>query len=395
MSSDEPKNPFRISGVVVGNQFADREEEVARILQAMREPGSKLLVRGVRRMGKTSAIAKAIEWHRLGDKGRVGTVDLSTVGSVADLADLILREVSEQLVGENRRESWLATVAKSITVGISVKVDPVTGLPMPRVDFSLRSQPLKEQQAVLTEVLNAAEELAKESEVPCALVLDEFQEILRFDGKEGFNEWNLRGIIQHHEKLSYVLAGSKRHLIDRMLESDRGFYRMLDKLNMGPIERDYLVPWLVERLSPLGGEIEAAAVRVVELAGERTHDRMRLARLVWFRGKQAGKLGEELADEAFEALVEEDVDEFLRHWDGLTFIQQNTLRAVSMSEESLSAEATMRSYSLKNSSSVTQAAKVLLEKDLLVQAGKGKPYSFDNPFFGEWVRQRTVSDLGL
>ena len=57
----KPVNPLRIHGVVSGEHFTDRADEVGRIVAVLREPGAKLLVYGPRRMGKTSAILRAVE----------------------------------------------------------------------------------------------------------------------------------------------------------------------------------------------------------------------------------------------------------------------------------------------------------------------------------------------
>ena len=61
MKKQPSGNPFRIHGVVEGDYFTDRDDEIKRLVQALTEPGSKLLVYSPRRMGKTSAVMKAID----------------------------------------------------------------------------------------------------------------------------------------------------------------------------------------------------------------------------------------------------------------------------------------------------------------------------------------------
>lgn len=82
-------NPFRIEGIVRPPHFTDREKELERIEATMERPGSKLLVYGPRRMGKTSAIAVAAE--RLEERDvHVVMADFSTASSAADLANRLL-----------------------------------------------------------------------------------------------------------------------------------------------------------------------------------------------------------------------------------------------------------------------------------------------------------------
>ena len=122
---------------------------------------------------------------------------------------------------------------------------------------------------------------------------------------------------------------------------------------------------------------------------------MRLARQLWYRGRQRGEVGASLVDEAFEGIVEEDGDEYLRRWSALTGTQQNVLRAVAMGVDALSSAETLARYALKNSSSAVQAAKVLMERDLLEKDRGTRRYRFDSRFFEAWVRRRTVLDLGM
>src|ERR1044072_7664410 len=53
------QNPFEIGLIAQGNHFADREEEVERIARAFQSPGSRLVVYGDRRLGKSSAMDRA------------------------------------------------------------------------------------------------------------------------------------------------------------------------------------------------------------------------------------------------------------------------------------------------------------------------------------------------
>ena len=53
-------NPFKIHGIVEGEYFTDRTDELRLMVRSLTEPGNKLLVYGPRRMGKTSAILNAV-----------------------------------------------------------------------------------------------------------------------------------------------------------------------------------------------------------------------------------------------------------------------------------------------------------------------------------------------
>ena len=84
-----PYNPLRIHGVVSGEHFTDRGDEVRRMVAVLREPGAKILVYGPRRMGKTSAIVRAVERIEA-EGGHAFLADLSTATTAVDAGNRIL-----------------------------------------------------------------------------------------------------------------------------------------------------------------------------------------------------------------------------------------------------------------------------------------------------------------
>jgi hypothetical protein len=49
--------------------------------------------------------------------------------------------------------------------------------------------------------------------------------------------------MQQHRHLAYILAGSRRALLDAMLAPDAAFYKMLTPLRFGPIDADHMAGW--------------------------------------------------------------------------------------------------------------------------------------------------------
>ncbi len=83
-------NPFRIHGVVEGDYFTNRTDEIERMVITLTEPGSKLLVYGPRRMGKTSTILQAIA--RINEAGNQAFLaDLSTASMPVDMGKKYLQ----------------------------------------------------------------------------------------------------------------------------------------------------------------------------------------------------------------------------------------------------------------------------------------------------------------
>jgi hypothetical protein len=117
----------------------------------------------------------------------------------------------------------------------------VTGIAVPSLSVALREQNAEVQQATLGHVLDSLNALAKKRKIVLGVVLDEFQELSRF-GEAA--EWHLRGVIQKHSQVSYVVAGSKAALLDAMQAKGRAFYQLFDRCAFGPIDARHLGSWI-------------------------------------------------------------------------------------------------------------------------------------------------------
>lgn len=390
MTLAAPVNPFRIHGVVSDSYFTDRGAELRRISATLAEPGAKIVVYGPRRMGKTSLVTEAIRRaERRG--GAAFLADLSTVSTVADIANRIL-DAAARALGRKWKDAASDLVSR-LGVSVSLTPDPATGLILPSLDVALRSASLDAQRASLAATLDTVEAMAKSRKTTIGLVLDEFQEIHRYGGEDA--EWHLRGAIQHHSHVSYVLAGSEAHLIERMLGKGRAFYGLLDQLALGPIDSAHLAAWIDDRMTRHAVKAKGAGARVVALAGPRTRDVVQVARRCFERARATRSPAAAEVDQAFDDIVAEQDAAIRSAWDGLTPPQQNVLRAVSANTEGLTTHESLTRFGLRSSGAATNTAVALIDTGILEKAPTATGYTYDNPFFRRWVAVHTLGDLGL
>lgn len=374
-------NPFRIGDHVSGAFFTDRAPEVKRILTALREP-SRLLVFGPRRMGKSSAIAVAADRARR-DGVLVIRADLATASTTVDVANRLLRSLSEQ-----RPRERLLDLGARLSPQVTLSFDEVTGAP--RLSFGLgrRRAGEEEQRRSLEQVI---EGLAREAEegTPVALVLDEFQAIGRFGGESA--EWHLRDLIQRHSALSFVCAGSEVTLIREMLGQDRAFFRAFELLHLGPIDPEHLARWVDDRLTGAGVRSEGVGEAIIRAAGPRTQDILQVGRHVYARGLPEGRAEAADVEGAMIDIVREEDAVIRAIWIQLTAHQQNVLRALAAGTEQLFSTAARDRFGLPSSSSVATAVDSL-EGRGLVYREEGR-VTFDSPFTRLWVEREALGDL--
>src|SRR5690554_2334180 len=329
---DTSDNPFRIGEHVTGYHFADREDEVARIRQAMLS-GSTLLVYGPRRMGKTSTITNAAAMaHMARPKPIIVSVDISTATNLHDVATRLLRSLYvETRWLKLRLEDLLGGLAPRVTVQLDEQGGP------PAITFGLNRRTASEEQRrrALEDVIARLSQIGKDTGRPVAVVLDEFQAIGNFAGES--SEWHLRDVIQRHGELAFICAGSQESLIHALIGPKRAFYKMFDLLPLGPIEEHVFADWLEERLARGSGVEPGVGLELLRLAGPRTQDVIQVARQLYFRGLAAKrKVGMADVASALDDVVRGEMPLLRSLWNSLSGQQQDVLRVVSLGVEQLS-----------------------------------------------------------
>src|SRR6185437_14369327 len=114
---------------------------LTRIRDALRRPASKLLVYGYRRMGKSSALALAVDQVNR-QRGHA---------FVADVSNRILQGAAAAL--GKRWKNVAADLAARLQATVSLTHDRASGLLLPTVSLQLRRADVEDQRATLGSVL--------------------------------------------------------------------------------------------------------------------------------------------------------------------------------------------------------------------------------------------------
>lgn len=166
-------NPFRYSGVVTGEQFIDREEEIAALHGAFRA-GEHMFLYSPRRYGKTSLIREA--FRRLPPREPRAYADLSRALSLQDFVELFLSAVlhgTESPLDRVRRwaREFLARLQPRLVLDTAG-----------RVQVELGYGPRLAEPATLAEALDLPQRVAEDLGVRLAVALDEFPTVRELGG---------------------------------------------------------------------------------------------------------------------------------------------------------------------------------------------------------------------
>jgi hypothetical protein len=383
-------NPFLPAVIARGAHFADREAEVAQLVRSYQSPGSRLVVYGERRMGKSSALDRAAEVARRGGCP-VALASFATATDPADAAKSVLLGVREQL-GRNWREAMESILGR---LQGSVVIRPsAAGLP-PSLHLTLGLGDEHPHSRMIPEALDSIHAELESRKLTLALGIDEFQRLHEWGGEDA--EWALKAAIEKHPRIAYVLAGSQKSLIEAMISGKgRALWKQTEVLPFGRIPAEEMAGWIQSQAARTGADFSLDACdRIVEIAGPRTRDIVLLAREVWFEAPRLGRVMPPHVDAARDQSIRVQDALYAAQWRSLNPASQRILRALAQERDlQLTSADALGRFRLGPKSTVNSTAQRLVEDEILTVREEGG-YTFDDPFFRRWVEMRVLPGLGL
>ena len=375
MAAVKLDNPFPEYGYFGSEYFCDREQETEQLIEALMN-GSNVTLMAPRRIGKTGLIHHAFEQMKAKDK-RVQCfyVDIFSTKSFNQMVEFIANAVMGKLdtpsqAIKRKLNKYLTALRPTMTA------DPITGMPT----FSFTIAPENARQT-LQQVFN----YMKESELPCYLAIDEFQQISNYDeiGADAF----IRSIIQFVPNVHIIFSGSQQHLLaDLFMSPKHPFFNssqimVIKEINIDRY-RDFANGFFAKQKREISPDVFAYLYHAVD--GQTWYIQKILNRL-YRRPKEA--LTERTVLEAIHTIIAEQEINYQSNYQLMTENQAKLLTAVAI-EGTISAptasEFILR-HRLPAPSSIKQAVTSLLEKEFLYHDPQ-RGYMVYDRFFGMWLR---------
>ena len=209
MAAVKLDNPFPEYGYFGSEYFCDREQETEQLIEALKN-GSNVTLMAPRRIGKTGLIHHAFELMKAKDKRiQCFYVDIFSTKSFNQMVEFIANAVMGKL--DTPSQAIKRKLNKFLTaLRPTMTADPITGMPT----FSFTIAPENARQT-----LQQVFDYMKESEQPCYLAIDEFQQISYYDeiGADAF----IRSIIQFVPNVHIIFSGSQQHLLADLFMSPK------------------------------------------------------------------------------------------------------------------------------------------------------------------------------
>lgn len=375
---NENEAPFVFGVRVEGDTFTDRKEETNRLKMNFLYGVNTILI-SPRRMGKTSLVEKVCSLVE-SDTLKIAKIDAFGCRSENDFINAFATAVVRAT--SSKWEEWMEnakTFLSRFIPKISIGQDPLT-------DFSIALE-YNRANTVTEDILQLPETIAKQKGIKIVICIDEFQQIADFPDSITFQK-KLRSVWQLQSNVSYCLYGSKKHMMEKMFQSQsHPFYRFGDLFYLDKISETDWVEYICDRFRVTGKEISRELASEICTVTDRYSSYVQqLAWLVWLRtDKHATK---EDVEFGIDRMLDACEPLFIQQTESLSAYQMNFLRALANDVHTgFTRSEILDTYQLGTAANISRLKKALTEKDLIMMTAP-KKLEISDPILALWLKRR-------
>ena len=376
--ANENEAPFVFGVRVEGDTFTDRKEETNRLKMNFLYGVNTILI-SPRRMGKTSLVEKVCSLVE-SDTLKIAKIDAFGCRSENDFINAFATAVVRAT--SSKWEEWMEnakTFLSRFIPKISIGQDPLT-------DFSIALE-YNRANTVTEDILQLPETIAKQKGIKIVICIDEFQQIADFPDSITFQK-KLRSVWQLQSNVSYCLYGSKKHMMEKMFQSQsHPFYRFGDLFYLDKISETDWVEYICDRFRVTGKEISRElASEICSVTDRYSSYVQQLAWLVWLRtDKHATK---EDVEFGIDRMLDACEPLFIQQTESLSAYQMNFLRALANGVHTgFTRSEILDTYQLGTAANISRLKKALTEKDLIMMTAP-KKLEISDPILALWLKRR-------
>lgn len=372
--------PFKYGKIVEDDFFVNREEEIKYIKKNI-ESNINLTIISPRRWGKSSLVSKIAREVSSENKDiRFCFIDLFNTRTEQEFYDYFATEVLKASFSkwEERIEN-AKTFFKQILPKFSFGIDPAEQFSVSFDWESIAKNP--------KEILDLPEVISKTKNIQLVICLDEFQNLSFFDNPLDFQK-KARSAWQKHQKCTYIIYGSKRHMMTELFENkSMPFYKFGEVLFLSKIDNNHWKTYIHNKFRESKKNISKELAGILAQKVENhSYFVQQLANAVWLETDK--KCTIENIEEGLNKLLLQYELFFSKEVDSLTNLQLNILKAMAMDEKELSSKRTIKSYNLSSSASVNRSKEALVQKEIIDIFNK--EIEFLDPLLKIWIKKTFI-----
>jgi len=313
-------NPFVYGEAVTGKNFCDRVEEINKLKIDLAN-SQKIFVISARKMGKTSLMKTVL--GQIKNEGLVTVfIDMESFSSYKEFLDVYFLALMEKFTTPDK----IVGVIRNVLPGLRVefKLDEL-GRPLISLGYS-RTEP--ELDKIASKIYNLPNIIAKKRKRKVVVVFDEFQEILRLNGKQ--IEGIIRSVVQHQRDVGYVFLGSKRHMLQDMVNSpERPFYKMGPVMYLKKIPEENFFQFVKLKFLTNRVKISDETIyKIIRTAENNPYYVQMFCHELWDYGILKGEIKEQDIQVVINKLISQETHNFHLEWSRLILSKRRLLKAI-------------------------------------------------------------------
>lgn len=355
------KHPFQFGQLMDSQSFVNRKTDLERLHRNLSQGIHSVLI-APRRWGKSSLVNELAVRYKSPELVFC-QIDLFSMREENEFFEILSRAVVnathtkiEHAIDNLRR--WASHIAPRIS--LTQFPDHELG-----IDFDFRNQSIDK-----SSLLDLPEQIAKEKNIRLVLCVDEFQNIEHLSESLPFQKL-LRSHWQRHKHVSYLLYGSKRHMLSQLFQKQSfPFFKFGQVMYLEKIPAVEFQQHLVKGFQAQGKSITAdQADAVIELMLNQPYYVQQFAFLLLNHTDTTVNLSS--LDKAMQEFISQGYPFYQRMFESLSNMQVNLMNALAAGDpRPMNSNVFLRDYRLNSSANVTRALQGLEEKEIIDRFGK-------------------------
>lgn len=378
------ENPFKYGGVVRRPYFADRRSEMTELKREMANLNRVFLV-SPRRFGKTCLLLNLIETLKRNAMA-CAYIDLNAFPDIRSFAGAFTGLTTGAL--ETNKDKLLKMLSGFQNLRPKVSVDP-GGKISAGLELAVEE---KDALSALLEGMRYAEKLAVKKKKKLVVIIDEFSDLEKYNGKT--IEKALRSEIQQQTHIGYIFSGSEQSVMLAMIrDRKRAFYKLGRIMELGPIERSAYAKFVLGWLKKGGYTANDDDLkRIFEIGNDVPYNIQRLFNVMWDTAMETKTIQPELIEKLPVIIAQQDSPHYEMLWRSASQPQKILLIALSKDQ---AAKPFSKDFQLKHgigpSSSIKASLDSLVKKGILFKTLQGGYHLVDGfmPYWIDSIRKTT------
>src|SRR5208283_1256778 len=378
--------PFIVGRPVTGEYFVDREDELRRLQRLVKGiqkgASSNSALIGLRRTGKTSILENLEILLKPNAKLIPVIANCYGIAAKSRLAKVLVDKTIESYVCKTGDSAFLKRITKAIGQAAKSAIGRISEVKF--AEFSLKLQDKNtEEDSLIEEALQYIEALAQEKDVFFVVMLDEFQDVIRW-GDDTLKR--IRSVVQSQKRVCYVLAGSATSIMRNLVYDRRSpFYRQLVEIPIKKLDKSIATTFLKRRFECAEMEVADSVIAKIATLSDGYPDYMqRLGLELYLLIGQGCMIAEDQVDKAYEDMVVSLDGEFDNYFRNFSPLEREIL--VALATGSIQPSEVARAVR-KPIFNISKTLTTLMNYSIIEKPMKGQ-YRITDPVFADWLNRR-------